>query len=81
MHMASPNRGVLAFALSLLFLLSGPLSHFSLPDNSEIQLDDSVIFSSGGAEYTEVFIPGPNSLGTGPNLALDATHALSLIHI
>ena len=77
--MASPNRGVLAFALSLLFLLSGPLSHFSLPDNSEIQLDDSVIFSSGGAEYTEVFIPGPNSLGTGPNLALDATHALQTV--
>ena len=77
--MATPNRGVLAFALTLLFLFSGPLSHFSLPNNFEIELDESNVFSSGGTDFTEVVISGPNSIGIGPNLALDATHALQTV--
>ena len=77
--MATPNRGVLAFALSLLFLFSGPLSHFSLPHNFQIELDEVATFSSGASEYTEVVISGPNSAGVGPNLALDATHALQTV--
>ena len=77
--MATPNRGVLAFALSLLFLFSGPLSHFSLPHNVQIELDEVATFSSEVSEYTEVVIPGPNSAGVGPNLALDATHALQTV--
>ena len=77
--MATPNRGVLAFALSLLFLFSGPLSHFSLPNNFQIELDEVDTFSSEASEYTEVVISGPNSAGVGPNLALDATHALQTV--
>ena len=77
--MASPNRGVLAFALSLLFLLSGPLSQFSLPHAPVVELDSSDVFSSGSTDYSEVSIPGPNSLGIGPSLDMDPTHALQTI--
>ena len=77
--MASLNRGVQAFALSLLFLLSGPLSQFSLPSPPDVELNSTGVHFSGGAQSSEVVIPGAGLIGTGPSLSLDATHALQTI--
>ena len=77
--MASLNRGVQAFALSLLFLLSGPLSQFSLPSPPDVELNSAGVHFSGGAQSSEVVIPGAGLIGTGPSLSLDATHALQTI--
>ena len=77
--MASPNRGVLAFALSLLFLFSGPLSQFYLPHTPVFELDSEEVFSSGLTDYSEVSISGPNTVGIGPSVDLDPDHALQTL--
>ena len=77
--MAYPNRGFLALALSLLFLLSGPLSQFSLPESPIIELESSEIFLSAGSDSNEVTISTPNGIGIGPLIEMDATHAMQTI--
>ena len=77
--MASPNRGVQAFALSLLFLLSGPVSQFFMVEGPIIELESDEMFASGSGDVTEVTIAGPGSIGVGPSLILDSNHALQTI--
>ena len=77
--MAYPNRGVLAVALSFLFLLSGPLSQFSMPSNPNIELDFNSKKETGISNYNLVEIVSPNSLGIGPSIEMDSSHALQTI--
>lgn len=77
--MASANRGVQAFALALLFVLSGPLSQFFLTDSTSISLDETDFKSSTSGTTTEVVINGPGQNGMGPSLVLDPDHALQTI--
>ena len=77
--MAYPNRGFLALALSLLFLLSGPLSQFSLPESPIVELESNEVFSTGSSEFSEVTISSPGGAGIGPLIEMDATHALQKI--
>lgn len=77
--MAYPNRGFLALALSLLFLLSGPLSQFSLPESPIIELESSEIFLSAGSDSNEVTISTPNGFGIGPLIEMDESHAMQTI--
>ena len=77
--MAGPNRSVKAFALSLLFILSGPLSHVMITNEPTSQLELSDDFSQSSSNITEVTIPGLNGIGVGPSLVLDPDHALQTI--
>ena len=77
--MASPNRGVLAFALSVLFLLSGPLSQFPMQNATNLDLDYLSKKDVGGANYNLVEINGPNSVGSGPSIDMDSSHALQTL--
>ena len=77
--MAYPNRGVLAVALSFLFLLSGPLSQFSMPSNPNIELNFNSKKETGISNYNLVEIISPNSLGIGPSIEMDSSHALQTI--
>ena len=77
--MASQNRGVLAVALSFLFLLSGPLSQFSMQIQPDIELDFNSKKETGSSDYNLVEIQVPNSLGVGPSIEMDSSHALQTI--
>lgn len=77
--MASPNRGFLAFALSVLFLLSGPLSQFSMPISDQIELTNFSEKESGTSDIRIVDINSPGAVGIGPNIDLDSSHALQTI--
>ena len=77
--MAGLNRSVKAFALSILFILSGPLSQFMMADESISELDLSEGFSQSSTTITEVTIAGPNGNGVGPSLVMDSDHALQTI--
>ena len=77
--MASQNRGVLAVALSFLFLLSGPLSQFSMQVMPDYELDFKLKKEAGLTDYNIVEIQGPNSLGVGPSIEMDSSHALQTI--
>ena len=77
--MASANRGVLAFALSLLFLFSGPLSQFLLPESASFEFEPDSASFSGSTDSTKVLIPGQNSPGIGPLLEMDPSHALQTL--
>ena len=67
--MATINRGVQAFALVLLFLLSGPISQAINHANPERELTDSAeVFESSGADLHPVLISSAGSIGTGPSL-------------
>lgn len=79
--MASQNRGVLAVALSFLFLLSGPLSQFSMPIEPNIELDFNSKKESGVSDYNLVEIQAPNLLGNGPSIDMDSSHALQTISL
>ena len=76
--MASQNRGVLAVALSFLFLLSGPLSQFSTEIHPDVKLDFNTTKKTGLTDYNIVDIQSPN-LGVGPAIEMDPSHALQTI--
>lgn len=77
--MASPNRSVQAFALSILLIISGPMSQFLLANEqtTDIELNDS--FSQSSSDYTEVAISGSGNNGIGPSLVLNPDHSLQTI--
>ncbi len=77
--MASPNRGVLAFALSLLFLFSGPLSQFYTLDNTDLELGDYISKKSSSNQAHNVIIPSAGTYGNGPSLELESSHALQTV--
>ena len=77
--MATVNRGVLAFALSLLFLLSGPLSQFSMQNPAHLDLDSDQMKMSGSSPLHEVVISDSNQLGIGPSIEADPSHALQTV--
>ena len=77
--MASQNRGVLAFALSVLFLLSGPLSQFPMQNATDLEQDYLSKKDSGQSNYNLVEINGPHSVGTGPSIDMDSSHALQTL--
>ena len=77
--MATANRGVQAFALGLLFVLSGPLSQFLVVIDTPISLEDNQVKNSDLGEITEVFINGAGHYGVGPSLVLDPDHALQTV--
>ena len=77
--MAGPNRSVKAFALSILFILSGPLSQFMMANDSIPELELSDEFSQRSTSITEVTIAGPNGNGVGPSLVMNPDHALQTI--
>ena len=77
--MAGSNRGAKAFALSLLFIISGPLSHVLTYDSSSNELENIPDFLSSSENYTDVTIAGPGNNGIGPSLTLDSSHALQEI--
>ena len=77
--MASQNRGVLAVALSFLFLLSGPLSQFSTEIHPDVKLDFNTTKKTGLTDYNIVDIQSPNSFGVGPAIEMDSSHALQTI--
>jgi hypothetical protein len=77
--MASANRGAQAFALALLFVLSGPMSQFFVADHAPKTLDESVFKNSNTGTITEVVINGAGQNGVGPSLELDQNDALQTI--
>ena len=77
--MAGPNRSVQAFALSILLIISGPLSQFLLVTESNAELELGDIYSHDSSNYTEVSISGSGNNGIGPSLDLDPNHALQTI--
>ena len=77
--MAGSNRGAKAFALSLLFIISGPLSHVLTYDSSSNELENIPDFLSSSENYADVTIAGPGNNGIGPSLTLDSSHALQEI--
>lgn len=77
--MAGPNRSVKAFALSILFILSGPLSQVMMANDSISELELSDDFSQTSTGITEVIIAGPNGNGVGPSLTMNPDHALQTI--
>ena len=66
-------------ALSFLFLLSGPLSQFSMQIQPDIELDFNSKKETGSSDYNLVEIQVPNSLGVGPSIEMDSSHALQTI--
>ena len=77
--MAGSNRGVQAFALSLLFIISGPLSYVLTSETSNFELDEIADFHKSSEDFTDVTIVGPGNNGIGPSLMLDSDHALQTI--
>ena len=77
--MAGSNRGVKAFALSLLFVISGPLSHILVTESPTYELEPIADFNKSSEEFTDVTITSPGSNGIGPSLVLDPDHALQTI--
>ena len=77
--MAPVRRGVQAFALGLLFILSGPLSQFFMNPNVSDSLEDNEFSKSDSSDITEVIISGAGHNGIGPSLILDQSHALQTV--
>ena len=77
--MAQVNKGIQAFALSLLFILSGPLSQVLMESTPAVLSDEIVSKDSGFGDITEVVINGAGHNGVGPSLVLDQNHALQTV--
>ena len=77
--MAPVRRGVQAFALGLLFILSGPISQFFITPNVSDLLEEDDFLKSGSNDITEVIINGAGHNGIGPSLMLNQSHALQTI--
>ncbi len=77
--MAQERRGVQAFALALLFIISGPLSHVMTDSDVSNSLDNNKFLESDSNDVTLVSINGQGHNGIGPSLLLDQNHALQTL--
>ena len=77
--MARLTTGAKALALSILFVLSGPLSQLFHDDSMNLGEDFTIEKLSSNQNSTIVTIPYADSTGIGPSLEMPSDHALQTI--